>query len=85
MSQIYTDPKRESDPHALPNAEVFRVRAGLGDQCPLGIDHDDADCVHQHGWYWQHAPDRRGAGVPIGPFPTEAEAIADAQDGCDDE
>lgn len=37
------------------------------------------------GWYWQACfpgclPDR----VPIGPFASEAEAIADAQEGMDD-
>ena len=31
MSQIYTDPSRESDPNALPNAETFK---GYDHQCP---------------------------------------------------
>ena len=27
MAQVYSDPKRESDPHALPDVEVFQLTA----------------------------------------------------------
>jgi hypothetical protein len=78
MSQHYSNPARASDPHALPDVEVF---------------YDDADMVHGHarnfdsegnpvaaGWYWWACfPGCLPDGEAHGPFETEAEAIADAQ------
>ena len=78
MTQTYSDPKRESDPHVLPDVEVF---------------FDDADTVNGHarnfdsngdpvesGWYWWACfPGCLPDSDPEGPFATEAEALADAQ------
>lgn len=85
MSQIYSDPSRESKPTALPNVETFFVRA-VGD-CPLCIgDVNNQPALDHHkdshiGWYWQACfPGCLPDGDPVGPFGTEQEAIEDAQD-----
>ena len=79
MSYIYSDPTRESDPHALPDVEVFEVDYYLnGDALP-----DEAHNLpgsETIGWYWWSCfPGCLPDGDPNGPFATEAEAIADAQ------
>lgn len=89
MSQHYSDPTRESDPHALPNIEVFHApNAERCDDCgSLYPDGGDKDCDCEvstyaaGGWYWQACfPGCLPDGEPMGPFDTEAEVIADAQD-----
>lgn len=75
MSQHYSDPSRENDPHALPNVEVF---------------HSDwfhpEEGVLLEGWYWWACfPGCLPDSEPNGPFETEAEAVADAQDGSEHE
>ncbi len=76
MSQAYSDPSRESDPHALPDVEVFYVNvtdqnAGWGDLNAT-----------ESGWYWWSCmPGCLPDADPTGPFKTEQEAIADAQSG----
>ena len=84
MSQAYSNPKRASDPHALPDVEIF---------------YNDADVVNGHarnfdangepveaGWYWWPCfPGCLPDGEPSGPFATEAEALADAQSYSDDD
>lgn len=69
--QAYRDPSRESDPHALPDVEVFQ-----------GADYGDGDMeLEPDKWYWWSClPGCLPDGEPNGPFNTEAEALADAQD-----
>lgn len=77
--QAYFDPKRASDPYALPDCEVFYVEEG-----ELGEAWGD-DEPNPAGWYWQACfPGCLPDGEPNGPFVTEAEALADAQDGTED-
>ncbi len=69
--QFYTDPERESDPHALPDAEVLLFSITHG--------HDDEN--YDHGYYWWPcSPGCLPDGDPIGPFDTEQEAIDDARE-----
>lgn len=89
MTQHYSNPKRESDPNALPDVETFYVGSGT-DTTGMGCD---AQCRAGHsidcelrqngtepGWYWQACfPGCLPDGEPNGPFDTEAEAVADAQ------
>ena len=80
MGYIYSDQERETEEHALPNVEVFEVDYYLnGDALP-----DEARNLpgsETIGWYWQSGfPGCIPDGDPVGPFATEAEAIADAQD-----
>jgi len=84
MSQAYSDPKRESDPHALPDVEVFYVSAEEARERNEGVqDHEDR---YEPGWYWWSCfPGCLPDSDPIGPFATEAEALADAQEGAEDD
>lgn len=69
MSQVYSNPKRESDPYSLPDVETFYVSQDDTEYVPFEI-----------GWYWQFCfPGCLPDSDPVGPFDTEAEAIADAQ------
>jgi hypothetical protein len=66
MTQIYSDPSRENDPHALPDIETFFVPA-------------DAHAL-EPGWYWWACfPGCLPDGDPVGPFGNEEAAIGDAQ------
>jgi hypothetical protein len=76
MAQAYSDPTRESDPHALPNIEIFH-QPDDGAITPSGAAMDA-------GWYWWACfPGCLPDGDPIGPFDTAAEALADAREGND--
>lgn len=88
MSMIYSDPTRETEPAALPNVEVWehvhgrvngkRVRACEEPHC--SGDDGDEEC-RGDGWYWWTCfPGCLPDSEPNGPFETEAEAVADAQD-----
>lgn len=73
MTQFYFDPSREGDKRSLPDAEVFYAECG-----ELGED-GDGDPLPA-GWYWWPCfPGCMPDGDPCGPFDTEADAIADAQ------
>jgi hypothetical protein len=73
VTQAYFDPKRARDPHALPDCEVYYS--------------DTADLIggNPAGWYWQACfPGCLPDGDPVGPFDTEADALADAQSGMEE-
>jgi hypothetical protein len=91
MSMIYSDPTRETEPAALPNVETFYQEGFHCDNCDTdAFDGDECMCDEApeegesstiSGWYWQAGfPGCLPDGEPTGPFETEAEAIADAQD-----
>ena len=68
--QFYTDPEREKDPNALPDAEVFHSST-------YGHDVEGYD----DGYYWWPcSPGCSPDGDAIGPFETEEEAIDDARE-----
>jgi hypothetical protein len=74
MTQAYSDPSREADPHALPDIEVFY--ADSSDDWEIDGEREPM----QPGWYWWSCfPGCLPDGDPCGPFATEAEALADAQ------
>jgi hypothetical protein len=85
MSQAYSDPKRASDPHALPDVEVFYVSDDMKGADVLashaaGIEPSWVN--YESGWYyWFCFPGCLPDGEPEGPFATKAEALADAQEG----
>lgn len=86
--QAYSDPKREDDPHALPDLEVSYheckcpkewVNEGEGNGY-FACDHERRDCDGPSGFYWQScSPGCLPDSDPCGPFGTEAEALADAR------
>ena len=85
--QAYSDPKRESDPHALPDVEVFEVEPGgwSPSECVGDYDTDDQREL-EPGYYYRFCfPGCLPDSDPIGPFDTEEEALADAQQGAEDE
>jgi hypothetical protein len=75
MAQHFSDPRRASDPHALPDIEVFHAEAGT-----LFTEDDPNAEPHEAGWFWQSCfPGCLPDGDPTGPFATEREALDDAQ------
>ena len=81
MSQAYSDPKRASDPHALPDVDVFYHVQGERVEPDAHDDSDDSETSMETGWYWWNCfPGCLPDSDPIGPFATEAEALADAQE-----
>lgn len=93
MTQVYSDPRRESDVDALPDLEVWEVSKARARANELRHrEHADRECPttecieNEAGWYWQACvPGCLPDGDPVGPFATEAEALADARDGLDDD
>lgn len=88
MSQHYSDPRRVDDPHALPNVEVFyHNHEDAIFMVPRSCEHVSSysgECPGT-GWYWWACfPGCLPDSDPCGPFPTKAEALADAQEGSDD-
>lgn len=105
MSAHYSDPSRESEPHALPDVEVwsdrvYRVECRCGDYdvpegtataegvtyCPSCERPAHAIRTARVAWWWWTCfPGCLPDSEPMGPFATEAEALADARDGMDEE
>ena len=75
MAQFYSDPSREGDTWAPPDAEVFF------EQSDTGFVTDEGEPRGRGWYYWYCSPGCLPDGGPIGPFATEAEAIADAREG----
>lgn len=72
--QAYSNPERASDPYALPDLEVFFADAGE-------LQWEMQEEPSAAGWYWWSCfPGCLPDGDPIGPFDTQAEALADAQE-----
>lgn len=97
--QFYFDPKRESDPRALPDGEAWQEDAllcdscthefpdpqGSGIRCPECNAPVRAACSRRGAWWWRACfPGCLPDSNPAGPFATEAEALANAREGFDD-
>ena len=72
MPQHYSNPSRATDAYALPDVETFYLNYQMtsedGEQLP-------------YGWYyWFCFPGCMPDGEPVGPFETEAAAVADFTD-----
>ncbi len=80
--QAYSDPGRDTDPHALPDLEVFymsnqEIRDAGSDSCWYDDDGEPLD----KGWYdWFCFPGCLPDSEPMGPFRSEETALADARD-----
>ena len=75
MGQAYSDPRRASDPHALPDLEVF-----FCDENDAPVD--DENESRGAGWYWWSCfPGCLPDGEAMGPFDAELEALEDARAG----
>ena len=74
MTQAYSDPSRESDPHALPDLEVFYM--GEKDMEPDTVWQWGDGSFREPGWYWWSCfPGCLPDSDPEGPFSSEAEAL----------
>ncbi len=85
MTQFYFDPSRESDPRLLPDGETFEIDArGYAGGEPFVLPHEPGGVARglaKPGWYWWPCfPGCMPDGEPMGPFDTEAEALADARE-----
>jgi len=81
MTQVYSNPERENDTHALPDVEVFAVSPMEAIYNQQNADHANEYTIFEPGWYWWACfPGCLPDSAPFGPFETEAEAEADAQD-----
>jgi hypothetical protein len=81
--QAYSDPRRESDPHALPDLEVFYHNHEDAIFLVNGTHptYLDGDCPGT-GWYWQACfPGCLPDGDANGPFDSADSALADARSG----
>ena len=77
--QVYSDPEREDDPHALPDVEVFKVTRGESGLCYIGemILREDME----PGWYYQACfPGCLPDSDPVGPYDTKREAVKASQE-----
>lgn len=94
--QAYSDLSRENDPYALPDVEVFQSHYTECPECGDTVQSWDCTtgaCINdgrilkltETGWFWWSCfPGCLPDSDAIGPFATEAEALADAQDSNDD-
>ena len=78
MSQHYSNPKRASDSHALPDIEVFYNNKKNAV--------DDNGGEYPIGWYyWYCFPGCLPDSDPVGPYETEKDAIKAAEECNDDD
>ncbi len=86
MAQYYSSPSRGSDPYALPNIETWEIKARKGLRRNFqNMGTDPVGNVREPGWYyWFCFPGCIPDSDPIGPFETEAEALADAREGLEE-
>ena len=73
--QVYSDPSRETDPHALPDVEVFYQDKASPEWGALD------DYFNGAGWYyWACFPGCLPDSDPVGPFATADAARTAAQE-----
>ena len=84
MPYIYSNPERETLPHALPNVEVFYADSEQVAEWNRAEDADyeaGARGVYVEGWYYAFG--FQGCAwdsEPVGPFDTREDAIAAARE-----
>lgn len=78
MTQHYSDPDRESDPHALPDIEIWCVSE---DDIKNRLPHAEGYRIAEAGWYWWTCfPGCLPDCEPNGPYESEAEALNAARE-----
>jgi len=85
--QAYSDPSRENEATALLDVEVFESVDGYVDGTPFVLPHEPGERAMGlvSGWYWWSCfPGCLPDGDAFGPFPSAAEALADAREGLED-
>lgn len=78
MTQFYSDPSREDNPHALPDCEAFFMDDDLCADFNRGASMTEG--TYTPGWYWwARQPGCLASGDPIGPFDTRRAAMDDGR------
>ena len=83
MAYEYSDESRASDPHALPDVEVFKHEEGdCGIACCLCCKNEKGHIVNLLGGYYYAygLPGCLWDSDPVGPFDTYEEALAAARE-----
>ena len=78
----YSNSRRESDPYALPDVEIFEVPNDYD------LEPDEDGQPYEPGWYyWACFPGCLPDSDPYGPFDSYDDALADAREhaGIDDD
>jgi hypothetical protein len=97
MPYYYSDPKRENKPHARPDVEVFEDTRAAQCRCCGVVEFDSREPAYlEHvacenprseyipGWFYAFGlPGCLWDSEPVGPFATEAEALAAAREGVE--
>jgi hypothetical protein len=99
MPYYYTDPKRESEPGALPDVEIFYdyycrcphcdavLHGAVCESCSFCSSNTRFDCPspdQRAFWYAYGLPGCLWDSDPVGPFGTEAEALEAARGASDE-
>ena|SRR3990172_9134406 len=83
MTQVYSVPSRENNPYSLPDAEVFymgrREMISCGEES-VWWNEGEKEYFHSGWYYWCCFPGCLPDSEPFGPYETEAEATAAAQE-----
>lgn len=80
--QAYSDPRRENDPHALPDLEVWEIRASDPIDVREYSREDGETEILSAGWYyWFCFPGCMPDSDLSGPFDSYDAALADAREG----
>lgn len=84
MAYHYSDPSRESDPHALPDVETFQTdEDGYLDGKPFVLPHKPGGTAYgvRLGWFYVFVtPLESWDSEPVGPYDSETEALAAARE-----
>ena len=82
--QFFSNPGIEHKLFALPDCETFHLNAS--EVAEINQTRQEWDEALEPGWFWHPCfPGCLPDGAAVGPFATEAEAIADAQGEALDE
>lgn len=84
MAYHYSRPSRESDPHALPDIETFYLADDHDFAC-FEVKHESAEPLPAGWYYWYCASGCVPDSDPNGPFTTEEDALAEAQENAGDD
>ena len=86
MAYYYIDQSRDSDPHALADVEIFQTdENGYLDGEPFVLPHEPGEPAEgvALGWFYAYGmPGYLYDSEPVGPFDTEAEALAAAREAA---
>ena len=71
--QAYSDPNRETDPHALPNIEIFELAENE-------LENEEGEFLDPGTYYWFCFPGCLPDSLPFGPFASTKDALERARE-----